>query len=297
MNEQRGIIDSLCLAFTPDHRIAWEEAVSAQGLTLKVREGDDDGFAEPAAMVDRMNELGVATMMVATCDVHLHPTPHQFSSVAFGYKEAAALASGWPGRFAALWGIEPQLGSAGVDRFEEVLGQPWVVGGFLHTHSFDRPFDHADLYPFYDACRRARVPMVMQAGASGGRLPSACGQPMGIDRPAIYFPDVTFVLSHTGWPWTEEAVAMARKFDNVYLNSASWPPRRWPASLVETIASPQGASKVLFATNFPTVGHRQALTQLEGLGLPDTSLQAFLAENAGSVFGRLTGLRHEEVRP
>ena len=79
----------------------------------------------------------------------------------------------------------------------------------------DDPFDHPDHYPYYALCHRYSVPMVMQAGTSGGRLPSRCGDPMGIDRPAIYFPDVSFVLSHTGWPWVDEAVAMALKFANL----------------------------------------------------------------------------------
>ena len=99
--------------------------------------------------------------------------------------------------------------------------------------------------------------MVMQAGASGGRLPSECGKPIGIDRPAIYFPDVPFVLSHTGWPWVSEALAMALKFSNVYLGTASFPPAHWSSELVEFLRRP-GRRKVVFATNFPTVGHRHA---------------------------------------
>ncbi len=40
--------------------------------------------------------------------------------------------------------------------------------------------------------------MAMQAGTSGGLMPSECGRPIGIDRPAIYFRDTNFLLSHTG---------------------------------------------------------------------------------------------------
>jgi predicted TIM-barrel fold metal-dependent hydrolase len=286
----RAVVDSLCLAFTPDRAPAWEEAVAAQGLSLKVRQGADDGFAEPPDMVARLDELGIGVAVVVASDAHVHPTPHQVSAVTFRQDEVEALVRGFPGRFGAVWSVEPQLGSAGVDRLEEMLARPWVVGAFLHTHSFDRTFDHADLYPFYDACRRAGVPMVMQAGASGGRMPSACGHPIGIDRPAIYFPEVQFVLSHTGWPWTEEAVAMARKFENVYLSSASWPPRRWARSLMDLARSPSGASKLLFATNFPTVGHRQALRQLDELDLPGENLTAVLGDNARSVFRRVPEL-------
>jgi predicted TIM-barrel fold metal-dependent hydrolase len=287
MATEGGTVDALCNAFFPDRASVWEEAISGQAVPLKVRADPDDGFADAGDMVARLDDLGLGTLVVVASDVHVHPTEYQVSAVTFRYEEAEVLAKSYPGRFAALWGIEPQLGSAGVARFEEVLAQPWVVGGYLHTHSFDRPFDHADHYPFYAACSRAGVPMTMQSGASGGRMPSECGRPIGIDRPAIYFPETDFVLSHTGWPWVDEAVAMAFKFSNVYLNTASWPPRRWSAALVDFVRGP-GRGKVLFATNFPTVGHRQALSQLGDLGLDDEIGERLLGTNARRVFRRLS---------
>ncbi len=283
---EEGIVDALCNAFFPDRASAWEAAISGQGIPLKVRSGPEDGFAEATDMVARLDALGVDTVVVVASDVHHHPTEHQVAAFTFRYEEAEALARAYPGRFVALWGVEPQLGSAGVARFEEVLDQPWVVGAYLHTHSFDRPFDHADHYPFYAACARAGVPMSMQAGSSGGRMPSECGRPIGIDRPAIYFPETDFVLSHTGWPWVDEAVAMASKFPNVHLSTASWPPRRWTPSLVDFLRG-SGRHKVLFATNFPTVGHRQALGQLPELDLGEEAHRGLLGANARRVFRRL----------
>jgi predicted TIM-barrel fold metal-dependent hydrolase len=280
------IVDTLCNAFGTERQAVWDAAIAAQGIPLKVRRDPDDTFTDAAGMIARMDQLGIATVILVTSDVAHHQTEQQVSSITCRYEEAAALAAEHPGRFASIWGIEPQLGWAGVRRFEEVLDQPWVVGGYLHTHSFDRPFDHADLYPFYAACAQAGVAMMMQAGTSGGRMPSECGRPIGIDRPALYFPEVAFVLSHTGWPWVDEAVAMALKFPNVYLGTGSWPPRRWSSVLVDFVKGP-GRDKVLFATNFPTVGHRHALAQLEELTLDAKSRQRLLAGNARTVFTRL----------
>jgi len=281
-----GTVDTLCNAFLPQRQQAWDAAIAGQGLPLKVRRDPRDSFATAEEMVRRMDELGIATLTLVASDLHHHGTAFDVSTVTARWEEAEELAHRFPGRFAALWGIEPQLGLAGVRRTDEALSQPWVVGAYLHTHSFDRPFDHADHYPFYALCARHSVPMVMQAGASGGRLPSECGKPMGIDRPAIYFPDVPFVLSHTGWPWVNEAVAMALKFSNVYLGTASFPPAHWPSELVDFLRRP-GRRKVVFATNFPTVGHRHALAQLEDLALSDEVRSLLLEENARSIFTRL----------
>jgi predicted TIM-barrel fold metal-dependent hydrolase len=84
------------------------------------------------------------------------------------------------------------------------------------------------------------------------------------------------------------AIALARKFPNVFIGTASYPPRRWPDALVE-FARGAGCDKVLFGTNFPTVGHRQALEQLPELDLSDAVSAALRGGNAQRVFARLVG--------
>jgi predicted TIM-barrel fold metal-dependent hydrolase len=281
-----GTVDYLCNAFGPERAAAWDAAIAAQGLALKIQRDPDDSFTSPDEMVARMDALGIATVVVAASDPEVHESGFSFSDVAASYEEAQLLSTRYPGRFGALWTVAPPRGMAGVRRAEDALAQDWVVGLYVHTHSFDRRFDHADYYPYYALAHGAGVPVVMQAGISGGRMPSEAGRPIGIDRPALYFPEVAFVLSHTGWPWVDEAVAMALKFDNVYLGTASYPPRRWPAAVVDFLHH-GGRSKVLFGTNFPTVGHRRALAQVDELDLDHGVRQGLLEGNARAIFGRL----------
>ena len=115
-----------------------------------------------------------------------------------------------------------------------------------------------------------------------------CGQPIGIDRPALYFPDTNFILSHLAWPWSEEGIAMALKFPNVYLGTGAYPPRHWSEAVRSFIRGP-GKRKTIFGTNFPTVGHRHALAQLDELGLRDDIRHNLLEGNARSIFHRLPG--------
>jgi predicted TIM-barrel fold metal-dependent hydrolase len=79
---------------------------------------------------------------------------------------------------------------------------------------------------------------------------------------------------------------MALKFPNVYVGTGSYPPRHWPTALVEFVRGP-GRAKVLFATNFPTVGHRRALAQLDELELPPETSAALVGGTARSIFTRL----------
>ena len=280
-----GAVDYLCNAFFEDRLDVWQAAISSSGIAVKVRSevfGDTDRF------LLRLDAAGVASVLLPT----LTPSaagladPLGYDAVAATWDEMEALVDRAPGRFAALAVIDPDQRSAGARELTARLAQPWVVGAYLHTHSWDRRFDAADYYPFYAACAAADVPVVMQAGTSGGLHASECGQPIGIDRPALYFPEVRFVLSHLGWPWCEEAIAMSLKFPNVFLGTGSYPPSHWPGSIVSFVRG-CGRTKVMWGTNFPTVDHGRALEQLGPLGLDERTLEDLTGATARRVFTRI----------
>jgi uncharacterized protein len=283
-----GVVDTLCNAFTPDRAVVWDGAIAASGSSVKVRRDPADAFADPDAFVDRMDELGVATVLLPTGHVGSHGAHDRFDfeHVAARWEEVEKLVGRWPGRFAALALVDPDDGMRGVRELRAHLVDRWVAGCYLHTHSFDRRLDHADYFPFYAVASDAAVPVAMQTGTSGGMMASECARPITIDRAALYFRDTTFVLSHLGVPWADEAVALALKFPNVYLGTGAYPPRHWPDAVTRFLRGP-GRDKVLFATNFPTVGHRHALAQVTELELPPATEAALLGASARRVFTRL----------
>ena len=100
---------------------------------------------------------------------------------------------------------------------------------------------------------------------------------------------VRFVLSHTGAPWTTETIDMARRFPNVYLGTATWPPRHWSDELRAFLAG-DGCDKMLYGSGFPTSGHTQAARQLAEAGFTDDQLLKLTSTNARSIFTRLPQL-------
>jgi predicted TIM-barrel fold metal-dependent hydrolase len=282
------VVDTLSNAFTADRRELWDAAISSAGVQVKVRRDEHDSFTGADEMVARMDELGVTTIVLVTGDAGRHALadPFDIEHLVARWDETEQLVDRWPGRFAALALVDPERGMRGVRATRARLDDPWVVGCYVHTHSWDRRLDHADYYPYYAACADAGVPVAAQTGTSGGLMASECGRPISIDRPALYFRDTPFVLSHLGWPWSEEAIAMALKFPNVYLGTGAYPPRHWPAAVHDFLRGP-GRTKVMFATNFPTVGHRHALAQFAELALPPEIEAAVLGGTARKVFTRL----------
>jgi len=281
-----GWIDYWCNAFTPDRRPLWDAAIEAQDIPLKIRRRDDDSFAEPGTMLARMDELGVTTLLLPSGEVPEGADTTTYELFTTRLEDVLKWSAQHPGRFAGLLTLNPTLGAAGLRRANEILALDAFAGLHIHTHSWDRPFDHRDYYPYYALAAEHGVPVVMQAGASGGRMPSECARPMGIDRAAIYFDSVDFVLSHTGWPWVDEALAMVGKHANVFLGTAAFPPHHWSPDLVRFVAG-AGMGKVMLGTSFPVVGHRHALARLDDLGLPEEARTALLDGCARRVFTRL----------
>ena len=105
-----GTIDYLCNAFGPERAAAWDGAITGQGLALRIQRTDDDSFTTASDMVARMDTLGMATVIVVASDPEAHPSGYAFSDVAARYDEVENLAAAHPGRFAALWTVDPDTG-------------------------------------------------------------------------------------------------------------------------------------------------------------------------------------------
>ena len=91
------------------------------------------------------------------------------------------------------------------------------------------------------------------------------------------------MAGHIGYPWTEEMVALARKYPNVYIDTSAYTVKRYPPELVRYLAG-DGRTKVLFGTNYPMITATQALRDLGTLGLDDEARRLFLSGNAARVF-------------
>lgn len=78
-----------------------------------------------------------------------HPT---YDGVTTRWDELESMAAEHPGRFAAALVADPTTGMAGVRDARVRLEEPYVVGLWIHTHSWDRTLDHADRYPWYALC-------------------------------------------------------------------------------------------------------------------------------------------------
>lgn len=152
---------------------------------------------------------------------------------------------------------------------------PWL----WNLPSNDRHF-----YPLYAECVELGVPVCLQVGHTGPMCPSDPGRPIPyVDEVALDFPDLVIVGGHIGYPWTNEMIALATKYPNVYIDTSAYKAKRYPPELIAFMRS-SGRKKVLFGSNYPMLMPQAALDGLDALNLDEETRRLFLGENARKVF-------------
>ncbi len=159
-------------------------------------------------------------------------------------------------------------------RFKAIRVLPWL----WEVPPTDRRF-----YPVYAACCDLGVPFCTQIGHTGPLMPSEVGRPIYLDQVALDFPELAIVGGHIGYPWTDEAVAVATKHENVFIDTSAYTAKRYPDALVAYLRA-HGRSKVLFGTNYPMITPGAALKHLDALGLDAETKDLFLSGNARRIF-------------
>ena len=139
-------------------------------------------------------------------------------------------------------------------------------------------------YPVYTACCELGVPFCTQIGHTGPLMASEVGRPIYLDRVALDFPELVIVGGYIGYPWTDEAIAVATKHVNVHIDTSAWTTKRYPPQLVEYLRT-NWRAKVLFGSNYPMIAPEKALEHLDDLRLTPEGKALFLGGNAQRVYG------------
>jgi predicted TIM-barrel fold metal-dependent hydrolase len=200
--------------------------------------------------------------------------------------EVADWVARYPDRFAGLACVNLDKPMTAVRELRRCVTELGFKGLRVVPWLWNAPPTDRRYYPLYAECVRLRIPFCTQVGHTGPLRPSETGRPIPyIDQVAIDFPELTIVCGHVGYPWTEEMIAVARKHDNVVIDTSAYTTRRLPPELVAYLKTRSGRRKVLFGTNYPMIMPAHALDGLDELGLSDEARHLYLAGNARRIFG------------
>lgn len=222
-----------------------------------------------------MDEAGVSKSLISAW---VAPRNEMISN-----DEVASFVSQAPDRLVGVGSVDitkPMMAVREIRRCIEELGfkairvLPWL----WEVPPTDRRF-----YPVFTACCEMGVPYCTQMGHTGPLMPSEVGRPVYLDQVALDFPELVIVGGHIGYPWTDEAIALATKHENVYIDTSAYTTKRFPAALVDYMQC-HGRKKVLFGTNYPMITPAKALADLDTLNLDDEAKALFLGGNCQRVF-------------
>jgi predicted TIM-barrel fold metal-dependent hydrolase len=199
--------------------------------------------------------------------------------------EVAAVVDAHPERFAGVGSVpldRPMDAVREVRRCVEDLG---FVGIRVVPWLWELPPNDRRYYPVYAECVEQDVPFCLQVGHTGPLKPSEPGRPVPyLDDVLREFPDLTVVAGHIGHPWTEEMMALATKYEDVYIDTSAYKPKRYPAELVEFVRG-HGTKHVMFGTNYPMIQPGECLDGVADLDLDGAVRERFLYRNAAEAFG------------
>ncbi|MFO0744274.1 MAG: amidohydrolase family protein [Myxococcota bacterium] len=191
-----------------------------------------------------------------------------------------------PERLFGLAAVDLQRPMQAVRELRRAVKDLGMKGLRMLPWLWDAPPDDRRYYPLYAECIELGVPFCLQVGHTGPLGPSEWGRPIPyLDRVCLDFPELVIVAGHIGWPWTHEMLALARKYEHVFIDTSAYLPSRYPPELVDYMRSRSGRKKVLFGSNAPMLAPAACLDQVAALGLDDEARAAFLGQNAQRVFG------------
>ena len=198
--------------------------------------------------------------------------------------EVAKVVAARPDRFAGIGSVDLYRPMDAVRELRRCVKELGFVGVRQLPWLWGLPPNDRRYYPIYAECVELDVPFCLQVGHAGPLRPSDPGRPIPyLDEVAYEFPELKIVGGHIGYPWTDEMISMATKYENVYIDTSAYTPERYPEALVRFMNGP-GAKKVLFGSNYPMIQPQKCVAQLDMLALSDETKQLFLHDNAARVF-------------
>lgn len=198
--------------------------------------------------------------------------------------EVADIVSQHPGRFAGLASVDLNQPMQAVRELRRRVREQGFKGLRIVPWLWNLPPNDRRYYPLYAECCELQVPFCTQIGHTGPLMPSEPGRPIPyLEQVALDFPELKIVAGHVGAPWTSEAILLARKFENVWLDTSAYKASRYPTELVAYMQS-SACSRVMFGSNYPMLTAAACLKDLTSLGLSADAEAAFLHGNARAVF-------------
>ena len=260
-------------------RVGWQEwARDFGGANAVTRLYDADGTVSPARFDGHLAEEGVDIALVLS---EYSPRVTGIQTV----EDMLPLAAYNPDRVKVVANVNPNVHYPADEELQRQLGLGAIALKVHPVHARAAANDRA-LYPAYEICQGAGIPVIVHCGTS--TFPGASNtfaNPVLLDDVLRDFRRLNVVLAHGGRGWWYDAAAfMALSNNRVWIELSGLPPSR----LREYYARhswPRLTRRMIFATDWPGVpGIARNARAVAALCPDEETARLVLAGNACHVY-------------
>ncbi|MHB1334843.1 MAG: amidohydrolase family protein [Candidatus Humimicrobiaceae bacterium] len=144
-------------------------------------------------------------------------------------------------------------------------------------------------FPVYQICQELDIPVMIHCGLSWapkGLVKYA--SPLGIEEVAQAFPKLKIIIPHFGWPWYQESVMLAMKFQNIYIDTSivfSGTPKEVLQHVLDDLIGINILERnlhfqILFGSNYPRADIRRSVRGLNALQMSGSLREHIFSLNA-----------------
>lgn len=234
-------------------------------------------------MLEDMNRANVEKALIMALDTS--KSDHwAFKQSMTTNDEVAELVARYPDRFIGYGSVDPRREDA-VEEVERCVTELKLKGLKFHPAAASTyPNDEKLFYPIYEKCVEHNIPVQTHCGTTGMYFTKIkYMMPLNYDDVAVDFPTLKLVLLHFGiGGWHNQAMSLAFRHPNVYLDLSGASPNIIPKELSMAANTPFYQNKILFGTDYPFVGMQswfRTFNKVKRFNWSEDTMKKVLREN------------------
>lgn len=255
----------------------WDE-LSPQEFEIALRERAGKLATSLAGFVNELDEAGVEWGLIEAGSID----------------RTAEIVSQFPSRFVGQAMVNPHDGMKAVRELERAVKELGLRSFYASPFRYGiRPNDKK-FYPLYAKAVELGIPVFVYCTMNYRTdFPMDLAHPLCLDEVARDFPEMTIVADCGGWPWVPEMIGVARRHQNVYIDTAAHRPKYFatPGSgweMLMRFGNTLLQDRILFASGWRNyqLPIKAVVEEMRALPLKDDVKEKWLYGNAARLFRR-----------
>ncbi|MEY4161110.1 MAG: hypothetical protein RLZZ136_1731 [Pseudomonadota bacterium] len=193
----------------------------------------------------------------------------------------------FPDRFAAIRPVNPNTGMEAVRLIQREFDAGKIKGVSFFPSGQQPPVAINDklAYPIYAKCIELNLPIFINVGVPGPRIPMMPQYVGHLDEVCYDLPELKIVMRHGAEPWVDLAVKLLLKWPNLYYSTSAFAPKYWPKEIIK-FANSRGSDKIIYGGYFPMgLELSRIFSEMDAIPFKETVWQKFLHDNAAKLLG------------